>query len=95
VREPLFDLPVHQPEGRDRWHREEFLDRRGHAVNRAGLEVDSIFRPLDASGRPAHRRLFAAGSILAHQDWMRMKCGSGLAIATAHAAVAGAARELP
>lgn len=94
VREPLFNLPVHQPEGRDRWHREDFLDRRGHAVNRAGLETDPIFRPLDASGRPAHRRLFAAGSILAHQDWMRMKCGSGLAIATANAAVEGAAREL-
>jgi glycerol-3-phosphate dehydrogenase subunit B len=24
---------------------------------------------------------------LAHQDWMRMKCGSGLAIATAYGAV--------
>jgi glycerol-3-phosphate dehydrogenase subunit B len=38
--------------------------------------------------------LFAAGSILAHQDWMRMKCGSGLAIATAYAAVEGVAHEL-
>jgi glycerol-3-phosphate dehydrogenase subunit B len=63
-------------------------------VNQAGLETDPIFRPLDASGRPAHPRLFAAGSILAHQDWMRMKCGSGLAMATAYAAVEGAAREL-
>jgi glycerol-3-phosphate dehydrogenase subunit B len=31
--------------------------------------------------------LFAIGSILAHQDWIRMKCGSGLAIATAYGAV--------
>jgi glycerol-3-phosphate dehydrogenase subunit B len=25
--------------------------------------------------------------VLAHQDWMRMKCGAGLAIATAYGAV--------
>jgi glycerol-3-phosphate dehydrogenase subunit B len=94
VKESLFNLPVHQPEARADWHREDFLDRRGHAVNRAGLEIDPAFHPLDPSGRPAHRRLFAAGSILAHQDWMRMKCGSGLAISTAYAAVEGVANEL-
>ncbi|MEJ2730435.1 MAG: hypothetical protein P8185_18365 [Deltaproteobacteria bacterium] len=38
-------------------------------------------------GRPAFETLFAVGSILAHQDWMRMKCGAGLAIASAYAAV--------
>jgi len=94
VRESLFNLPVHQPERREQWHREDFMDRRGHPVNRAGLETDEFFRPTDASGRPAHPRLFAAGSILAHQDWMRMKCGSGLALATAYAAVASAKAEL-
>jgi glycerol-3-phosphate dehydrogenase subunit B len=94
VRESLFDLAVHQPECRDGWHREDFLDRRGHPVNRAGLEIDECFRPLDSTGRPAHPRLFAAGSILAHQDWMRMKCGSGLAFATAYAAVENAKAEL-
>jgi glycerol-3-phosphate dehydrogenase subunit B len=94
VREPLFNLPVHQPERREHWHREDFLDRRGHPVNRAGLETDALLRPTDASGRPAHPRLFAAGSILAHQDWMRMKCGSGLAFATAYAAIESATSEL-
>jgi glycerol-3-phosphate dehydrogenase subunit B len=87
IRESLFDLPVCQPRGRSTWHRENFLDSRGHPANRAGLKVDDSFRPLDSSGRPAFERLFAAGSILAHQDWIRMKCGSGLAIATAFAAV--------
>jgi len=89
VSEPLFQLPVSQPACRDDWHREDFLDRRGHAINRAGVEVDAAFRPVDAAGRVVHPRLHAAGSILAHQDWMRMKCGSGLAIATAWAAVEG------
>jgi len=94
LREPLFDLPVHQPERRDDWHREDFLDRRGHPVNCAGLQTDELFRPIDATGRPAHPHLFAAGSILAHQDWMRMKCGSGLAFSTAYAAVENAEAEL-
>ena len=87
VRETVFDLPVHQPADRSRWHQAELLDPRGHAINQAGLEVDERFRPLGATGAPAHPTLFASGSILAHQDWMRMKCGSGLAITTSFAAV--------
>ncbi len=87
VREAIFDLPVCQPEIRPVWHSQEFFDTRGHAINRAGLEIDDQFRPLLGNGRRAFDNLFAAGSILAHQDWMRMKCGAGLAIATAYAAV--------
>ena len=87
IREPLFDLPVVQPQERDQWHRPQFFDPRGHPANRAGLEVDGSFRPLDTSGRPVFEKLHAAGSILAHQDWMRMKCGAGLAVATAFGAV--------
>ncbi len=87
IHEPLFGLPVFQPRSRNRWHRRYFLDPRGHRVNQAGLETDDTFRPLAESGRPAFENLYAAGSILAHQDWMRQKCGSGLAIATAYAAV--------
>ena len=87
IRETLFDLPVHQPEERNGWHREDFLDLRGHPVNRAGLNIDDLFRPLDHRGGPAFEKLFAAGSILAHQDWVRMKCGSGLAVSSACAAV--------
>jgi glycerol-3-phosphate dehydrogenase subunit B len=87
IRERLFDLPVFQPKQRSMWHRKEFFDAGGHSINSAGLEIDEAFRPLDASGRPAFDKLYAAGSILAHQDWMRMKCGSGLAIATAFGAV--------
>jgi len=87
IREPLLDLPVYQPGIRPEWHRFDFMDPRGHLINRAGLEIDDCFRPLDNSGKPVFDNLFAAGSILAHQDWMRMKCGSGLAMATAYAAV--------
>jgi glycerol-3-phosphate dehydrogenase subunit B len=87
VKETIFDLPVHQPDTRAEWHRRNMLDANGHPVNRAGLEIDDAFRPLNRSRRPAFRTLFAAGSILAHNDWKRLKCGAGLAIATAFGAV--------
>jgi glycerol-3-phosphate dehydrogenase subunit B len=87
IRESLFDLPVFQPVSRSNWYRMDFLDPKGHPIHQAGLEIDDHFRPLSASGVPAFSNLFAAGSILAHQDWIRQKCGSGLAIATAYGAV--------
>ena len=71
---------------RSEWHLHEFFDHKGHPVNRAGIEVEEQLRPLNA-GQPVHDNLYAAGAILAHQDWMRMKCGAGLAIATAFKAV--------
>ena len=87
IQETIFDLPVVQPADRTTWHHRDLLHPKGHPINRAGIAVDSQFRPADANGRPVYPNLFAAGSILAHQDWIRQKCGSGLAIATAAAAV--------
>jgi glycerol-3-phosphate dehydrogenase subunit B len=94
LRETLLDLPVTQPDGRGGWYRERYLDPRGHAVNRAGVEVDERFRPLASNGKPLSARLFAAGILLAHQDWIRQRCGAGVAIATAYRAVTEAAKEL-
>ena len=93
IRETLANLAVAQPEERAAWYRADYFDPRGHAINRAGVSVDAQWRPLDASGKPAHARLFAAGSLLAHQDWMRQRCGAGVAIATAYKAVECAAQS--
>jgi glycerol-3-phosphate dehydrogenase subunit B len=87
ITEAIFDLPVTQPDERSKWHQKDFFDVNGHQINQAGIEIDAFFRPLDKSGQPAFENLFAAGSILAHQDWMRQKCGAGLAISSAYAAV--------
>jgi len=87
IRETIFDLPVFQPENRSGWHDKDFFSKNGHEINRAGIEIDDDFRPIGPSGKPVYQNLFAAGSILAHNDWKRMKCGSGLAIATAYGAV--------
>jgi glycerol-3-phosphate dehydrogenase subunit B len=87
IRETIFDLPVKQPGERAGWHDKRLFAPRGHPINRAGLAVDDRFRPVNARGETIHANLFAAGSILADQDWVRQKCGSGLAIATAYGAV--------
>jgi len=94
VREPLLDLYVAQPAARSDWHRADLFDARGHALNRAGLETDEGFRACDARGAVVHPRLCAVGTILAHHDWARMKCGAGLAIGTAATAAARLVEEL-
>ena len=67
------------------------FDPAGHPVDRAGIVVDDAFRPVDITGKVVRPGLYAAGTILAHQDWLREKCGAGLAVATAWAAVAALA----
>ncbi len=87
IRETIFNLPVYQPADRSRWHRKALFHKDGHPIHHAGLAVDNRMRPADTTGRFVYPNLFAAGSILAHQDWIRQKCGCGLAIASAYAAV--------
>jgi glycerol-3-phosphate dehydrogenase subunit B len=94
VKETVLDLPVHQPDTRDGWFSADYLDPAGHPVNKAGIEIDAAFRPLGLDGAPASDRLFAAGVVLARQDWVRQRCGAGLAIATAYGAVQAAARSI-
>ncbi len=91
VRERLMDLPVFQPPSREQWHSPDLFDPAGHPVDRAGIVVDDAFRPVDITGKVVRPGLYAAGTILAHQDWLREKCGAGLAVATAWAAVAALA----
>lgn len=85
--ETVFGIPVVQPENRRQWHSKDFFDEEGHLINSAGIEIDEFFRPLNSDGEPFSDTIFAAGSILANNDWMRMKSGAGSAITTAYAAV--------
>lgn len=94
IHEPLFDLFVRQPGDRDGWYREDYFDRRGHAINRAGVVVDGKSRPIAATGVALSNRLFAAGAVLSDQDWIRERSGAGLAVATAWQAVEAAAEVI-
>jgi glycerol-3-phosphate dehydrogenase subunit B len=87
LRETLLSLPVIQPECREDWYRHDYFDARGHKINRCGIAVNNDFQPLDINGDPVNERLFAAGALLAGQDWVRQRCGAGVAIASAWQAV--------
>jgi len=87
VVETIFNLPVFQPETREFWHLLNFFDSKGHPINQAGLETDDMFRPLDRTGIPAFENLYAAGAILAHNDWARLKSGAGVSCVSAYTAV--------
>lgn len=87
IQESLIDLPVAQPDNREGWFNQAYFDLNGHAVNRAGVMVNERFQVIDSDSNVMDQRLFAAGIILAHQDWIRQRCGAGVAIATAFKAV--------
>ena len=83
IGEPLMNLTVKQPEERNHWFSEAYFDPQGHPINRSGLVFNDNFQPLDSSGEVVDERLYAAGIVLSGQDWIRQRCGAGLAIATA------------
>ena len=87
IHESIFDLPVCQPKTREDWHMPDLFNRDGHRINQAGIETDDLFRPAMNNKKPVFNNLFASGSILAHQDWMRSKCGAGLSIGTSFHAI--------
>lgn len=87
--EPLLRLPVTQPASREEWYGMSYLGQ-DHGIHKCGIEVDDCFRPLNSAGQVVDNRLFAAGVILAHQNWIRGRSGAGVAIASAYKAVTAA-----
>lgn len=89
VRETVFGLPVSVPGERREWFHTDFFSP-GHAIEKAGIEVDASFRPVG----PGVKNLYVCGSILAMSEVMKNQCGHGLAIATGVAAARHCARGL-
>ncbi|MBU1340247.1 MAG: glycerol-3-phosphate dehydrogenase subunit GlpB [Proteobacteria bacterium] len=87
ITETVFNLPVYQPEQRNLWHKLNFFDPKGHSINTAGLETDASYRPVDTNRNPIFENLYAIGTLLAHNDWVRLKSGSGVSCVTACTAV--------
>jgi len=81
VKETVFGLPVFVPGERKDWFNADFFEA-GHAIEKAGIEVDDTLRPRLTK----LNNLFACGSILAHAEVMKYQCGHGLAISTGMAA---------
>ncbi len=87
VREMLLDLQVEAPGDRDNWHMASFLGAPGHPINRVGVKVDSMLRPVGPGGVPVYDNVFVAGAVLAGHDWVREKSGAGISVVTGYAAV--------
>jgi len=87
VREALFDLPVRVSENRDDWHMDSLLGAPGHSLNSCGIDTDALCRPLTKGNSLLYDNLYAVGSILANQDWVREKSGTGIAVSTAWQAI--------
>ncbi|MDD5724397.1 MAG: anaerobic glycerol-3-phosphate dehydrogenase subunit B [Syntrophales bacterium] len=81
VTETVFDLPTYLPGGRETWFNDDFFAA-GHEIEKAGVRVDSSFRPVDTK----IENLYVCGSILAFSEVMKYRCGHGMAIATGVAA---------
>jgi glycerol-3-phosphate dehydrogenase subunit B len=85
--EPLFDLPVGQPENKDGWFREALFSRQGHPIHQAGIRTNSRLNPVDDAGRVLVENLFVVGSLLGHHDAWHEHSGSGVAITTGFKAI--------
>jgi len=92
VREPIFDCHVPHADDRYDWFAEgAFGD---HPFARFGVRTDDELRPTAAEGAPEFANLRAAGSVLGGYDFAAEKSGSGVSIATGHAAGTRAAEEV-
>jgi glycerol-3-phosphate dehydrogenase subunit B len=79
--EKIFDLPVFVPGQRETWFNQDYFSA-DHGIGRAGIAVDSSFRPADCRWD----NIFVCGAILAHTEALKNGCGHGFAMATGQAA---------
>jgi glycerol-3-phosphate dehydrogenase subunit B len=87
ITEPLFHLPVLQPESRGKWFRERFFQPEAHPIHSAGIVTDADLRPVDAGGKIILKNVRVAGSILAHHQTIEEHSHEGIDIATGYLAV--------
>jgi glycerol-3-phosphate dehydrogenase subunit B len=86
VEETVFNLPIGAPSQRTEWLSREFFAPGGHAIFKAGVEVNQDFQPIDSDGQVIYGNVIVAGASLAHCDSIRERSLEGVAIASAYAA---------
>jgi len=84
--EPIFNLPLLQPQSREGWFRKSFFSDLPHPIHQAGILTDSSFRPIDERGEQMLDNVWVAGSILAHHHCVDEKSREGIEIATGYMA---------
>ena len=84
--EPIFNLPVIQPQSREEWFGKSFFNDSPHPVHQAGILTDSSLRPLDEKGESVLENVWVAGSILADHHSVDEKSREGIEITTGYMA---------
>jgi len=84
--EPIFNLPLFQPESREGWFKGSFFSDPPNPIYQAGILTDSSFRPVDERGHQILENVWVAGSILAHHHAIDEKSREGIEISTGYMA---------
>ena len=79
--EKVFDLPVFVPGKWEDWFDQTFFPMH-HAIGKAGIVVDSTFRP----SHGPWENVFVCGAIIAYVEALKNGCGHGFALASGYAA---------
>ncbi len=84
--EPIFNLPVTQPDSREEWFAKSFFNERPHPIHEAGILTDSFLRPTDEKRELLLENVWIAGSILSGHHSIDEKSREGIEIATGYRA---------
>jgi glycerol-3-phosphate dehydrogenase subunit B len=95
--ETVLGLPTEGPPI-DRWVSGDPLEPGAFPIATAGLRTDAALRPVDpasSGGGALVENVVVVGGLLAGQNWMRERCGDGIALASAWRAAATLAGGSP
>lgn len=84
--EPIFNLPVPQPQSRENWFGTNFFAEAPHPIHQTGILTNPFLQPVNEKGELILENLRVAGSILAHHDSIDEKSREGIEIATGYMA---------
>jgi glycerol-3-phosphate dehydrogenase subunit B len=86
--EPIFNLPVIQPESPEGWFTRMFSG--DHPIHYGGIETDDSFHPVDKKGARRLENVWVAGTLLAHHNAIQEKSREGIELVTGYLAAKNA-----
>jgi glycerol-3-phosphate dehydrogenase subunit B len=89
--ERALGLPVHAPGPDQTGFGPSYLGE--HAMETAGLRVDSTLRPVGPDGEPVYQNVYAAGAVIGGARPWREKSGDGISLSTGYLAADAILKE--
>ncbi|MGQ9508251.1 MAG: anaerobic glycerol-3-phosphate dehydrogenase subunit GlpB [Thermodesulfobacteriota bacterium] len=82
IYEPIFNLPVFQPESPERWFEKTFFGI--HPIHHSGILTDEAFRPIDHEGKPILDNVRVVGTILSGHHFFNEGSREGIEIVSGY-----------